>query len=167
MKETIELFDTRLNTLSMLIQLGSSYFDDDGFLELRLVEDMLPLGTQIAFTCNQPHNFAQWVSGNDVSNLDPDIRSADEALQLVSATRNAISLIDSENAILPTEKRLDFGPQRYAELTGDEYVADFLVPNFYFHLVTAYDILRANGVQIGKANYMSHLLGKVVESADA
>jgi hypothetical protein len=35
------------------------------------------------------------------------------------------------------------------------------LPNFYFHLVTAYDILRSQGVQIGKANYMAHLASRV------
>ena len=167
MKDVVELFDTRLNTLGLLIQQGASHFGDDGFLALRLVEDMLPLGTQIAFTCNQPHNFAQWVQGEEVINLDSEIASVDQATRLVSATRAALSSLDLESTNLPPEKRLDFGPDRYAELSGDEYVNDFLVPNFYFHLVTTYDILRANGVQLGKANYMAHLLGRVKVRAGA
>jgi hypothetical protein len=67
---------------------------------------------------------------------------------------------------LPEGKRLEFGPTRYVDLSAREYVDDFLIPNFYFHLVTTYDILRANGVNIGKANYMAHLLGRVREKAD-
>ncbi len=65
MKKITKLFDTRLNTLALLIDQASSHFDGDDFLGLRLVEDMLPLGTQIAFTCNQPHNFVQWVRGDE------------------------------------------------------------------------------------------------------
>ncbi|MEJ2238129.1 MAG: DUF1993 family protein [Gemmatimonadales bacterium] len=167
MREIVELFDTRLNTLGLLVQQGSSYFGDDGFLALRLVDDMLPLGTQIAFTCNQPHNFTQWIQGQEVRNLDPELENVGEATRLVSTTRTALSSIDVENTTLPEGKRLDFGLGRYAELSGEEYVNDFLVPNFYFHLVTTYDILRANGVQIGKADYMAHLLGRVREGADA
>ncbi len=41
-----------------------------------------------------------------------------------------------------------------AELTRIDYVLNFVVPNFYFHFVTAYDILRAQGVQIGKRHYL-------------
>ncbi|MEL7010797.1 MAG: DUF1993 family protein, partial [Cyanobacteria bacterium J06588_4] len=41
-------------------------------------------------------------------------------------------------------------------LTGSVYVNEFLIPNFYFHLVTAYDILRMAGVAIGKKDYMMH-----------
>lgn len=167
MKEVVKLFDTRLNTLGLLIQQGLSHFGDDRFLALRLVEDMLPLGTQIAFTCNQPHNFAQWVQGEKVSNFDPEISSVSDATRIVSTTRTALSAIDLENKALPDGKKLDLGPSGFAELSAEEYVSDFLLPNFYFHLVTTYDILRANGVQIGKANYMAHLFGRVRERVDA
>lgn len=44
------------------------------------------------------------------------------------------------------------------ELTGSVYVNQFLIPNFYFHLVTAYNILRMAGVTIGKKDYMMHLM---------
>ncbi|WP_017324946.1 DUF1993 family protein [Synechococcus sp. PCC 7336] len=167
MNEICELFDSRLNTLAQLIDRASLYFANDNFLAFRLVEDMLPLGTQVAFTCNQPHNFAQWVRGEEVVNLDPDVKTAAQAKELISATRSALTLVDVQSTTLPEGKRLDFGPQRYAELSGDKYVRDFLVPNFYFHLVTTYDILRANGLEIGKANYMAHLLGRVKERSDA
>jgi len=43
------------------------------------------------------------------------------------------------------------------EFTGEQFLRDFAFPNFYFHLVTAYDILRNQGVQIGKADYMAHI----------
>jgi len=42
-------------------------------------------------------------------------------------------------------------------MTGQDYIDEWLTPNFYFHLVTAYDILRAKGLAIGKADYLSHL----------
>jgi len=43
------------------------------------------------------------------------------------------------------------------EFTGEQFLRDFAFPNFYFHLVTAYNILRSQGVQIGKADYMAHI----------
>ena len=42
-------------------------------------------------------------------------------------------------------------------ISGQDYIDEWLTPNFYFHFVTAYDILRAEGLAIGKADYMSHL----------
>ncbi len=161
MNDIIELFETRLLTLSQLIDQASSHFGSDDFLRLRLIDDMFPLATQIAFTCNQPHNFVQWLRGEEVTNLDPEIATVGEAQQLMSTIRSALASIDTDTAELPAGKRLDFGPERYVELSGREYVADFLVPNFYFHLVTTYSILRANGVEIGKVNYMAHLVGRL------
>jgi len=163
MKEVVALFDSRLNTLSLLVDQAAAHFDGDDFLQFRLAADMLPLGTQIAFTCNQPHNFAQWICGADVTTLDAELESMAAATRLIAKTRETLSSIDVQNVSVPEGKRLDFGPNRYAELSAAEYIEDFLIPNFYFHLVTAYDILRANGVKIGKANYMAHLLGRVKE----
>ncbi|MGE6780185.1 DUF1993 family protein [Vreelandella titanicae] len=62
-------------------------------------------------------------------------------------------------------KHLELGGGIYADLTGEEYVADFLLPNFYFHLVTTYSILRSVGVPISKKDYMLHLMPKVKQSA--
>jgi hypothetical protein len=165
MNEIIETFDSRLKTLALLIDHASKHFQSNDFLTLRLADDMHPLGTQIAFTCNQPHNFAQWVCGEEVANLDPDVPTLEHAQDLVAETRSTLASDDLAAAPLPAGKRLDFGP-RYIELSGNEYVRDFLIPNFYFHLVTAYDILRANGLKIGKADYMAHLSGRLKERAD-
>ena len=128
---------------------------------------MLPLEKQIVFSCDQPRSFSQWVRGEEVSNHDVELTSADAARDLVTATRDALAAIDRDGTELPARRRLALGPSHYADLSGDEYVNDFLVPNFYFHLVTGYDILRANGVAIGKADYMAHLLDKVREAAPA
>ena len=45
------------------------------------------------------------------------------------------------------------------DMTGNEYAVNWVIPQFYFHLVTAYDILRHNGVPLGKADYVQHMFG--------
>jgi hypothetical protein len=47
------------------------------------------------------------------------------------------------------------------EASGLEFLRDWLLPNFYFHVVTAYDILRNNGVEIGKLDYLGHIGGLI------
>ncbi len=123
MNDIIELFETRLLTLSQLIDQASSHFGSDDFLRLRLIDDMFPLATQIAFTCNQPHNFVQWLRGEEVTNLDPEIATVGEAQQLMSTIRSALASIDTDTAELPAGKRLDFGPERYVEFSGRERAA--------------------------------------------
>ena len=166
MQNTIHTFTSRLPTLRHLIGRAQAHFGSDDFLNLRLIDDMHPLSTQIVFTCNQPHNFAQWIEGEPVTTLDTDIQSASETLALIDQVNASIARVADNASDLPDAITLEFGPTRYAELTGPEYIQDFLIPNFYFHLVTSYDILRANGVAVGKADYMAHLLGKVRERSE-
>ncbi|GAP96879.1 hypothetical protein NIES2104_34260 [Leptolyngbya sp. NIES-2104] len=66
--------------------------------------------------------------------------------------------IDVEDAKLAEVTRIYEGQSLYIEFSGNAYVNEFLIPNFYFHLVTAYDILRMAGLPIGKRDYMMHLV---------
>jgi hypothetical protein len=118
---------------------------------------MLPLGTQIAFTCNQPRNFALWCSGKPMDNLDPEVTSIAAAYEHIANTQELLSSIHAEDEKLNELVRID-SQDRYIEIFGHAYINDFLIPNFYFHLVTAYDILRMAGVPIGKQDYMMHLV---------
>ncbi|MEC4803867.1 MAG: DUF1993 family protein [Jaaginema sp. PMC 1079.18] len=66
--------------------------------------------------------------------------------------------INAEDEKLTEITRIDLSQDFYIELSGIAYANEFLIPNFYFHLVTAYDILRMIGVPIGKRDYMMHLV---------
>ena len=119
---------------------------------------MLPFGTQIAFTCNQPRNFALWCDGKPMDNLDPEVQSLAKAYEHIGDTKGLLSAINVEDEKLLEVTRVDLGQGLYFEVSGNDYVNDFLIPNFYFHMVTAYDILRMAGVPIGKRDYMMHLV---------
>ncbi len=55
------IFQSRLTTLGHLLKSAQTHFgDSEAFLQKRIAADMLPFGTQIAFTCNQPRNFTLW-----------------------------------------------------------------------------------------------------------
>lgn len=153
------LFESRLTTLEHLIKSAQTYFSDrESFLQQCIVTDMLPLGTQIAFTCNQPRNFALWCDNKSASNLDPEVKSLTQAYEHIENTKKLLLGINVEDARLAEETHIDLGENLYLELSGHAYVNDFLIPNFYFHLVTAYDIIRMAGVPIGKKDYMMHLM---------
>ncbi|MBL1209332.1 DUF1993 domain-containing protein [Geminocystis sp. GBBB08] len=153
------LFQSRLTTLEHLLKSAQTYFcDNDSFLQKRITDDMLPLGTQVAFTCNQPRNFALWCESKPVNNLDPEVTSLIQAYEHIANTKQLLRGIYAEDVKLAEVTRIDLGLSLYAELSGSAYVDDFLIPNFYFHMVTAYDILRMAGVPIGKRDYMMHLV---------
>jgi len=153
------IFQSRLTTLEHLLKSASDHFSgSESFLHKRIATDMLPFSTQVAFTCNQPRNFALWCEGKPMDNLDPDVISLAQAYEHIANTQKLVSGINVDDQKLSELARIDLNEGRYIELSGDAYVNEFLMPNFYFHLVTAYDILRMAGVPIGKQNYMIHLV---------
>lgn len=160
MNEYRKLFLSRLATLDHLLDIAEKHYQGDtgSLWNLRLSDDMLPFGTQVAYTCDQPHNFLLWCEGKATDHLDPDIQSMDQARQLIGHTRSRLMEAKLQDAKLAELKRIELRDGRYLELSGLDYVNEFLTPNFYFHLVTAYSLLRMAGVPLGKENYMMHLV---------
>ena len=89
------------------------------------------------------------------------VGSLAEGLGHVRETRALLARVAAGDAALPSSKRLALGPVGHLQLGGEEYVDDFLLPNFYFHLVTVYAILRMSGARIGKQDFMAHLLPRL------
>jgi uncharacterized protein len=152
------LFQSRLTIIEHLLQSAQTHFGDRDFLQKRIADDMFPLGTQIAFTCNQPRNFALWCDGKPANNLDLEVTSLTQASEQIANTKRMLLGINAEDAKLGEIARIDLGQNLYIETSGSIYINDFLMPNFYFHLVTAYNILRMAGVPIGKQDYIMHLM---------
>jgi len=162
------IFSSRLDTLSHLLDVAESHFGESigSLLQQRIAPDMFPFGTQIAFTCNQPRNFALWCLGQAESNLNPNVDSLAEAHGHIASTQELLKSINVADVKLSEIKRIDFGQGLYAEVLGLIYVDDFLMPNFYFHMTTAYDIMRMAGAPIGKRDFMKHFLPFVKHQGD-
>ncbi len=163
------IFSSRLDTLSHLLEVAESHFADDidSLLQRRIAPDMFPFGTQIAFTCNQPRNFALWCLGKSDNNLNPDVASLANARGHILSTKDLLKSINVSDTKLSEIKRIEFGQGLYLELSGFSYVDDFLMPNFYFRLTTAYDILRMGGAPIGKRDFMLHMVSLIKHQGDS
>ena len=157
--EIKRLFDTRLDVLEHIVSIGEKHFGNaDAFLDKRLAEDMLPFTAQIAFACNAPRGFSQWCAGEAIENLKPDsLKTIADVRAAIAQTRALVAGISADDAKLDETKRVGLGPGRYCELPGHRYVADYVVPNLYFHVTTAYAILRMLGAPVGKADYLGFL----------
>ena len=153
------LFISRLDTLEHVLDVGETQFaNPDDFLHRRLADDMLPFTAQVAFACNQPRGFSQWCAGEPIDNLAPEsITSAATARAAIADTRARVAAITADDAKLDETKRIGLGPGRYCMLPGHQYVSEYLLPNLYFHITTAYAILRMLGAPIGKSDYMRFL----------
>ena len=151
-------YDNMLAALDGWLAKGAEHPDGDALLGRRLAEDMLPLARQIRFVCNLPGEAMAAVAGAGFSPSDIDDETLAAARERVAATR----------ALIAGWRSTPFG----ADDTGVEfslangmtfdldtvgYVRDWALPQFYFHLTTAYAILRAAGVPLGKADYVGHM----------
>lgn len=143
----------------------------DALLSARLAPDMFPLATQIRFACVQAWEGAHRLQDEP---LPPLVQTLlDEGRQ---AGEHPGSIADARARISDTiamldglaQDALDMDPQQplahelpngmIFDLTADSYARDWTLPQFYFHVMTAYAILRAEGVTLGKADYVAHML---------
>lgn len=160
-QELQRVFTSRLDTLAHVLQVGAAHLGGRDPINERLAPDMLPLGAQVAFACNQPRGFSQWCAGQQIENIDPAVPSLEAAHAHIADTRARVAAIACDDAKLDEIKRIGLGPGRHCELPGHLYVSEYLLPNLYFHLTTSYAILRMLGVPLGKADYMRFLAGHV------
>ena len=98
--------------------------------------------------------------------MNPDVASLAEARGHISSTKELLASIDVADTKLSDIKRIELGQGLYLELFGLSYVDDFLMPNFYFHMTTVYDIMRMAGAPIGKRDFMMHLVPFVKHQVD-
>lgn len=166
--ELQRIFVSRLDTLDHILDMGEQHLPDlAAALQARLAPDMLPLGAQIAFACNQPRGFSQWCAGQPIDNLSPAVDTTALARAHIQQARGMVSAIRVDDAKLDDIKRIGLGPGRYCELPARQYVSDYLLPNLYFHITTAYAILRMLGVPLGKSDYMRFLAPYIKLEGDA
>lgn len=165
--ELQRLFASRLDVLEHILGIGEAHFPDAGaFLDKRLADDMFPFSTQIVLACNQPRGFSQWCAGQAIENLNPDsVHSVADARATIAQTKERVAAIAVDDARLDEIKRIGLGPGHYCELPGHQYVTDYLLPNPYFRITTAYAILRLLGAQLGKADFMRFLAPFVREES--
>ena len=143
----------------------------DAILSARLADDMFPLATQIRFACVQALEGVSRLSSADlpdsVTTLLDEGRNAGEAPGTIrdaqARIRETLATVDS---MVETQSSLEASAAIAHELpngmifdlTAEQYARDWAIPQFYFHLMAAYTILRGEGVPLGKIDYVAHML---------
>ena len=84
-----------------------------------------------------------------------DLAGIERDLRFCPATTESPAYLTREQLDGSADKEIKFSiGERKFEFIGDKYLVTWIIPNFYFHITTAYNILRHNGVEIGKSNYL-------------
>jgi len=157
---SIPVFIHSLGSLNNLLEAGAQYGADHGIDDAvltgaRLFPNMLPLTKQVQIACDITKRGAARMSGIEAP-TDEDTETTFEQLKArVDKTRAFLATIKAE-AIDGTEDSsitMQAGPNMYT-FTAREYLNSWALPNLYFHVSTTYNILRHNGVALGKADFL-------------
>ena len=129
-------------------------FDTGVLMAARLAPDMLPFTYQVQSACNYVKAAAAWLSGQTPPKHEDNERTIDELRARIRKTiAFAESVTEAQYANANAQKvRLSWAPGKV--LGGKDYVLQMTIPNTYFHIAMAYAILRHNGVDIGKQDFL-------------
>ncbi len=155
----IATYGNVLGTLDHLVAKAEAHEKGEALLQARLVEDMFPLHTQIRFTIDQIVTAHKRLGSLELVSDDSDIASFAEAHARIAAARAMVA--DTDPASWPASgDMVEFTlPNGMAfAMQAHEYCRDWATPQVYFHLTAAYAILRAEGLAVGKVDYVGYMM---------
>jgi hypothetical protein len=165
---SVGTFLPKLESLSHLLGKGADHaraqaLSPSALPTSTLACDMFPLARQVQLGCDHAKDTAARLAGTDVSKYENNEQTLEELQTRISRTVEFIQSIPM-TAFSSAEERAIQRPllnNRVLEMHAFEYLRDWALPQFFFHVVTAYDILRHNGVAIGKWDYLGDLAGSI------
>ena len=158
----INTFEIQLKALARLLDKAEAHatakkFDVAVLLNSRLAPDMLPLTRQIQLACDFARRGAARLAGIEPGSVDDKETTIAELKERIDNTIAFVKSVDPA-AIDASAKRvitLPLGPNAKGEMAGADYLNHFVLPNFYFQSTIAYAILRHNGVELGKLDFLN------------
>ena len=131
-------------------------YDEQALVQYRLAPDMLPFKTQICIACDAAKLCVARIGGLDAPKYENTENTLAELVQRVDNTVAWLKTVPASALDGLEDKEVTFpvGKTGTRTLTGQAYVLTWALPNVFFHITTAYTILRHNGVVIGKSDYL-------------
>jgi len=164
-QSSVPVFERSLAAFLGILEKGEAHakarkFDPANYMAVRLTPDMWPLVRQIQAFCDHAKNAAFRLAGDGPPVIENTETTIAELRARVEATLAQLKAIDAKTVHAAAERDVVFpvGPNRM-KMQGANYLLHFALPNFYFHLTTAYDILRGAGVEIGKRDFLEAIPG--------
>ncbi len=155
-----------LATLDGLLTKAEADPRGDALLETRLAEDMHPLSTQVRFLCNMPGEAMSRLIGIEFASRDDDPASLAEARAWIAQTLAQIDEWSSQDFVAEDAMvELNIPNGMVFDLTAGQYVRDWALPQYYFHATAAYAILRKEGLELGKADFVGYMFGYLRQPA--
>ncbi len=158
---SIPVFKQLLGGLSGVLTKAAEHaaarkIDPPALLQARLFPDMFPLLRQVQIATDFARSVAARLAGVEVPSAPDTEQSFDELQQRITTTVAFLDSLDPA-AFEGSEAReivLRPGTPKERTLSGQAYLLSYGLPQFFFHVGTAYSLLRHSGVEIGKRDYM-------------
>jgi len=159
-QSSVGVFEQTLKALSAVLDKAEAHaqakkFDPAVYLTLRLRPDMFTFAGQIQRVSDHAKNASARLAGVEAPRFEDNETSFAELKARIEKTLAYLATLEPAALELGAEREITFplGPNK-VHMRGDNYLLHFALPNFYFHLTTAYDILRYAGVEIGKRDFL-------------
>ena len=122
----------------------------------RLAPDMLPFTRQILIACDAVKNGVARLSGIEPPKWEDNETTLAQLQERIQKTLAFVATVSAATLDGTEAKEITFpaGPGKTRTLSGQDYLTGWMLPNMYFHITTAYAILRHNGVEVGKIDYL-------------
>lgn len=149
-----------LSNLSAIIDKASAHaeskkFDPVILAQARLYPDMHPLTRQVQIACDTAKGAAGRLAGIDIPKHEDNETTLAELKQRIGKTLDFLKTVKASQLEGAESRAIEIKtPNRTLTFTGLTYVNHFVLPNFYFHESIAYALLRHNGVEIGKMDFL-------------
>jgi len=131
-------------------------FDPAVYATLRLRPNMLAFPRQVQIFCDHAKNGGARLAGVEAPRFEDTETTLDDLKARIEKTLAFVRSLDKAAVEAGTEREIVFpiGPTVKGKMKGGDYLLHYAMPNYYFHLTTAYDLLRFAGVDIGKRDFL-------------
>ncbi len=156
---SIPVFLRMLGNLSTILDKAAAHaeakkIDPAIFVNARLAPNMFTLSRQVQIATDMVKACAARLSGLDVPHFEDTESTFAELQARIAKTVAFLQSVSAEQIDGSEDRHItpNFG-SRVLSFSGQDYLLDFVIPNFHFHMTTAYAILRHHGVELGKTDY--------------
>ena len=131
-------------------------FDPNVLFAARLAPDMLPFASQIRIACDAAKNGTARLAGIEAPKFDDNETTFAELQARITKTLDWLATVPASSIDGREDADITFpvGRDKTRTMTGEAYLKHYALPNMFFHVVTAYALLRHNGVDVGKTDYL-------------
>ena len=159
---TVPVFIKSLTALRAILEKAENFvaekkIEESVILQARLALDQFPFIQQVQIACDNAKGTAGRLADVEIPKMEDSEKTLGELKERIDKTVSYLQAFTFEQFEGSEDRKVPiyFMPGKY--MLGLEYVTDLAIPNFYFHLTTAYDILRHNGMNLGKGDYVGSL----------